>query len=67
MKILITGGNGNIAKIIRHNLSSVYQITSISRDDFNILDQKAVSNFLKDKYFDVLIHQHAMHHIMNRY
>jgi GDP-L-fucose synthase len=56
MKILITGGNGNIAKIIRHNLSSVYQITSISRDDFNILDQKAVSNFLKDKYFDVLIH-----------
>ena len=56
MKILITGGNGNIAKIIKHNLSSDYQITSVSRDEFNILDQKAVSNYLKDKYFDVLIH-----------
>jgi len=34
VKILITGGNGNIAKIINHNLSIFYEITIITRNDF---------------------------------
>jgi GDP-L-fucose synthase len=56
MKILITGGNGNIAKIIATNLSSEYDITSITRNDFDLLDGLSVSNYLMDKEFDVLIH-----------
>jgi len=56
MKILITGGNGNIAKIIAKNLSSEYDITSITRNDFNLLDEFSVSNYLMNKEFDVLIH-----------
>ena len=56
MKILITGGNGNIAKIIAKNLSSEYDITSITRNDFDLLDELSVSNYLMDKEFDVLIH-----------
>jgi GDP-L-fucose synthase len=56
MKILITGGNGNIAKIIAKNLSSEYDITLITRNDFDLLDELSVSNYLMDKEFDVLIH-----------
>ena len=56
MKILITGGNGNIAKIIVKHLSSEYDITLITRNDFDLLDELSVSNYLMDKEFDVLIH-----------
>ena len=56
MKVLITGGNGNIAKIIVKNLSSEYDITSITRNDFDLLDELSVSNYLMNKEFDVLIH-----------
>ena len=56
MKVLITGGNGNIAKIIAKNLSSEYDITSITRNNFDLLDELSVSNYLMNKEFDVLIH-----------
>ena len=56
MKILITGGNGNISKMIKNNLSFDFDITSITRDDFNLLDSKSISDFLLSKEFDVLIH-----------
>lgn len=58
IKILITGGNGNIAKIIKKNLSNNcdYDITSICRSDFNLLDFNAVENYLSINSFDVLIH-----------
>ena len=54
--ILITGGNGNIAKMIQRNLSSEFNITSITRADFDMLDGRAIDNYLSDKSFDVLIH-----------
>ena len=56
MKILITGGNGNIAKMIRHNLSFEFDITCITRNDFDMLDCKALESYLSDKHFDILIH-----------
>jgi GDP-L-fucose synthase len=56
MRILITGGNGSIAKIIKNKLSSIFDITSITRDDFNLLDPKSTSEYLSKKEFDVLIH-----------
>jgi len=54
--VLLTGGNGNIAKIIKQNLSSKYLITSITRNDFDLLDYESVNEYLYDKKFDVLIH-----------
>jgi len=54
--ILITGGNGNLAKMIKTQLSSEFHITSITRNDFDILDTKAVSKYLSSNNFDVLIH-----------
>jgi hypothetical protein len=33
MKLLITGGNGNIAKIIKNNFISVHEIKSPGRNE----------------------------------
>ena len=56
MKILITGGNGNIANIIKKNLFTDFDITSINRDNFDILQLNELEKYLSDKYFDILIH-----------
>jgi nucleoside-diphosphate-sugar epimerase len=58
MKILITGGNGNIAKMIKNYIcfSLEHNIKSPSRDELNVLNFNELSNFLIDKEFDILIH-----------
>lgn len=56
MKILITGGNGNIAKIITKNLSNIHEITSLNRTELNILNYNELSNYLNNNTFDILIH-----------
>lgn len=45
MKILITGGNGNIAKIIKQNLSNDYELITPSRNELNVLNMKEIENF----------------------
>ena len=56
MKILITGGNGNISKMIQNNLSNIYNITALSRDKLNILNYNELHNYLSENTFDILIH-----------
>ena len=56
MKILITGGNGNIAKMIKNYFSLDHNINSPSREELNILNLNELSNFLMYKEFDILIH-----------
>jgi len=56
MKILITGGNGNIAQMIRRNLSSKYDLINLSHKDLDILDFKQVETYLKNNKFDILVH-----------
>jgi len=56
MKILITGGNGNIAKIIKQNLSNDYELITPSRNELNVLNMKEIENFLKKDTYDILIH-----------
>jgi nucleoside-diphosphate-sugar epimerase len=56
MKILITGGNGNISKMIVNNLSNIYEITALSRDKLNILNYNELQNYLSENTFDILIH-----------
>ena len=55
MKILLTGSNGFLAKNLAKHLSK-YDLTTISRTDFDLRDTAAVNNFFKDKYFDVIVH-----------
>ena len=56
MKILITGGNGNIAKIIKNKLSYLYDITNLGRTELNILSYEDVKSYLETNEFDILIH-----------
>jgi GDP-L-fucose synthase len=58
MKILITGGNGNIARIIKNHLSILneYDITAPSKNELNILNFEEIECFLNKHNFDVLIH-----------
>jgi len=56
MKILITGGNGYIAKSIHSYLHSKYDITLLTRDNLNLLHKHEVENYFSDKYFDLVIH-----------
>lgn len=55
MKILLTGSNGYVAKNLKKYLDK-YDLTTISRSDFDLRDTESVNNFFKDKYFDVVIH-----------
>jgi nucleoside-diphosphate-sugar epimerase len=56
MKILITGGSGYIAKSLHVALSKQYEITSITRKDFDLTDRKSTDEWFKLKHFDVVIH-----------
>lgn len=55
-KILITGGNGFIAKNIFENLNHAYDIDIITRNDFDLLDTVSVNKFFSDKFYDTIIH-----------
>ena len=57
MKILITGGNGNIAKMIKNNLQGCnYEITNLSRSDLDVLHFDQIEKYLTEHDFDILVH-----------
>jgi nucleoside-diphosphate-sugar epimerase len=56
LKILITGGNGYIAKSIYSALQTKHDITIITRHDFDLTCWASTYKFFHDKIFDVIIH-----------
>jgi len=56
IKLLITGGNGNIASIIKNGLKDFYDITAPSRQELDVLDLNNLNDYLLKNNFDVLIH-----------
>jgi GDP-L-fucose synthase len=56
MKILITGGNGYIAKSLHSYLCSKHDVTLVSRTDLNLTRREEVQHYFKNKSFDVVIH-----------
>jgi GDP-L-fucose synthase len=56
MRILITGGNGYVAKSITSNLWDTYHVISPGREELDLLDSKSVDTFFEGKYFDAVIH-----------
>ena len=57
MKVLVTGGNGNIAKMIKNNLNGdEYAITNLSRNDLDVLDFDQIKTYLNENNFDILVH-----------
>jgi len=56
MRVLITGGNGYIAKSLYNTLKDKYNITCITRQDFDLTDSFETLKYLSNKYFDIVIH-----------
>lgn len=56
MKILITGGNGYIGKSLYNAFKETYDVTVITRNDFDLTLSADMNKFFKGKYFDVVIH-----------
>ena len=56
LKILITGGNGYIAKSLYSGLKDKYSITLITRQDFDLTDSFETLKYFSNKYFDIVIH-----------
>ena len=56
MKILITGANGYIAKRLTASLRNTHEVYTITRQQLDLVDSKAVNSWFEDKYFDVVIH-----------
>lgn len=56
MKILITGGNGFIARNIYKKLKNKYNIHCLGKEELNLLDYKKVLSYIKSNNFDVIIH-----------
>jgi len=56
LKILITGGNGYIAKSLHSYLHLKYDITLASRIELNLTRREEVQHYFKDKHFDLVIH-----------
>ncbi len=56
MKILITGGDGFIARSLFKGLQGEYSVTSMNREKLDLLDSKQVFKYIKNNFFDVVIH-----------
>ena len=56
MRILITGGNGYLAKSLHSSLCKKYDITLVTKNDLDVTRREEVQHYFKDKYFDMVIH-----------
>lgn len=59
MNILITGGNGYIARSLYEALKEEHYVARITRSDFDLSNYNDTSNYFKNKYFDFIIHTAA--------
>jgi UDP-glucose 4-epimerase len=55
-KILITGGNGYIARSLYNSLKNDYEISIITRKDFDLTSFEDTNKYFENKFFDVVIH-----------
>ena len=55
-RLLITGGNGFIARNLNKQLSGDYEVVARNSQELNLLDTDKVSDFIKRNHFDVVIH-----------
>jgi dTDP-4-dehydrorhamnose reductase len=56
MNILITGGKGNLATILKTSLSVLHNVDSPGHSEMDLLDIDSMKQYLQNKVFDVVIH-----------
>jgi nucleoside-diphosphate-sugar epimerase len=55
-RILLTGGNGFIARNLKTQLSNDYDVIAITRKDADLTNSDEVNKFFDGNYFDIVIH-----------
>lgn len=55
MKVLITGGNGDLAKKVAATLDDSYQVIAPMRTELDVTSQESVAMFFASRSFDVVI------------
>ena len=55
-KVLITGGDGFLAKSFKEYLNVDYEVVSCNRSSLDLNDSSSVASFLKQHQFDIVIH-----------
>jgi len=56
LKILITGGNGYIARGLYNNLKDRYHLTIATRQNFDLSSYDATCEWFNERQFDVVLH-----------
>ena len=56
MKLLITGGNGFIARSLAEQLGAGYEIYAPGRQELDLLEAERTAAFIKGRRFDAVIH-----------
>jgi len=56
MKILVTGGNGFIGRNLVKSLKKDYEVYTPTSSQLDLTDEKLVEEYLRNKFFDVVIH-----------
>jgi GDP-L-fucose synthase len=56
MRILITGGSGFIGRNLAEQLASTYEVLAPSSAELDLIDERAVRNYLGARRFDVIVH-----------
>ena len=56
MKILITGGNGYLAKSIFRGLNQIHNVTAVTRNHFDLVDSRATNAWFDSHQYDAVIH-----------
>jgi UDP-glucose 4-epimerase len=56
INIVITGGNGNMATILKNAFYSKYNVYSPGKNEMNMLDLDSIKLYLIDKNIDIVIH-----------
>ncbi|MBE6069676.1 MAG: NAD(P)-dependent oxidoreductase [Clostridium lundense] len=55
-RILLTGGTGLVGRNILPILREHYTIDAPTRQELNLLDEKAVEDYIKNNHYDIIIH-----------
>ena len=56
MNVLITGGNGYVAERLHRDFKYKYNLSTITRQNFDLTNYNATCEWFNDRHFDVVLH-----------